>query len=40
MTPGEDDISVGYNTTDLGRATFLESFPLSNRANDAGFPFG
>ena len=40
MTPGEDDISIGYNTTDLGRATFLESFAFSNRADDASFPFG
>lgn len=40
MTTGEDDISVDYNTTNLGRATFLESLALSNRADDASFPFG
>jgi len=40
VTVGEGDILVGYNTTDLGRTTFLESFSLSNRADDAGFPSG
>ena len=40
VTAGEDDILVGCNTTDLGRATFLESLPLSNRADDASFPSG
>jgi hypothetical protein len=40
VTADEDDILVVYNTTDLGRATFLESLPLSNRADDASFPPG
>ena len=40
VTTDEDDISVSYKTTNLGRATFLESLPLSNRADDASFPFG
>jgi hypothetical protein len=39
VTSNEDDILLSYNTTDLGR-TLLESFPLSNRADDASFPFG
>jgi len=40
VTPGEDGILVNCNTTDLGRSAFLESFPLSNRADDASFSSG
>ena len=40
MTSDEDNILLDYNTTDLGGTTFLEPFPLSNRADNASFPFG
>lgn len=39
MTRGEDDLLFDYNMTDLGGTTFLESFPSSNWADDASFPF-
>ena len=39
-TSDVNKILPGYSTTDLGWTTFLESFPLSNRADDASFPFG